>query len=399
MTSDFIAWRKAQNIRPIILSKKEKYYYDLLNIEHSWSGRMDVWSIGNTFILEAEQQLINAIEIFEKGYFDCAYYSLRSAVDLSTTMVFLADMPDEDREKFLDAWKEIKDFPMQGQMINLLTNRGNIFSDMKEKMPIFFSDAKVLSAELNKYVHKQGLRHFYTSRNHPMNAMKPQDTFIKNFEYYLKRCIGVVAVMRLAIDPFPILLMDEEILYRCFDSMTDPYSEEFVEEYIGQRIVDTYKITEIYQGTYNLFIGNERKTESVFNVVKNQYIDSRKMDEILSQLSLMTKDDVISVLIVYACDKIVKTYCQGGLAMYFTEKSSIRTVMSWSGLDFKEFAEAENKINQPYDEVYISVFQFDSETYYAEHNELLVSEDIKNIVEVVTGMLLKMNEPSVEAEH
>ena len=61
------------------------------NIEHSWSGRMDIGGIGNTFIVEAEQQLVNAIELFEIGYFDCAYFSLRSAIDLSTTMVYLAD--------------------------------------------------------------------------------------------------------------------------------------------------------------------------------------------------------------------------------------------------------------------------------------------------------------------
>lgn len=79
-----------------------------------WWARMDIWNIGNTFIMEAEQQLINAIELFEQGYFDCAYYSIRSAVDVSTTMVFLADMPDEERERFLDAWKDTKDFPMQG---------------------------------------------------------------------------------------------------------------------------------------------------------------------------------------------------------------------------------------------------------------------------------------------
>ena len=83
---------------------------------------------------------------------------------------------------------------------------------MYEKMPEFFSDAKDLSAALNKYVHKQGLRHFYISRNHPMNQNKSQEAFISDFQYYLEKCIGVVAVMRLAIDPFPVLLMDDEIL-------------------------------------------------------------------------------------------------------------------------------------------------------------------------------------------
>lgn len=87
------------------------------------------------------------------------------------------------------------------------------------------------------------------------------------------------------------------------------------------------------------------------------------MDEILQQLSLMPKNDIISVLMVCACDKVVKTYCQGGLLMYFTEKNTNRKAKSWSGLDFRNFAEAESQINQPYDEAYISVFLFDSETY------------------------------------
>lgn len=258
MTDSYVDWRKGQNIKPIELPNKVKFYSDLINIEHSWSGRMDT-NICNTFIMEAEQQLVNAIEMFELGYFDCAYYSLRSAVDISTTMVFLSDMPDEDREKYLSAWKATEEFPMQGQMIKQLSRQGNVFADMVSKMPDFFTSAKALSAELNKYVHKQGLQHFYISRNHPINQQKPIDGFIKTFETYLQRCIGVVAVMRLAIDPFPILLMDKEILYRCFDSMTEPYSEEFVERYIGETIISQYKNTDIYVGTYDSFMNDERR--------------------------------------------------------------------------------------------------------------------------------------------
>lgn len=69
--------------------------------------------------MEAEQQLINAMELFEQGYFDCAYYSLRSAVELSTTMVFLGDMPDKEREKFFNDWKSTKDFPI---LIHMMRN-------------------------------------------------------------------------------------------------------------------------------------------------------------------------------------------------------------------------------------------------------------------------------------
>ena len=143
-------------------------------------------------------------------------------------------------KKYLDDWKQVKSFPTRNQMIKKLSKYGSIFIDMFEKMPAFFQWEKDVSENLNKYVHKQGLRHFYVSRNHMLDN-KPQDTFIKNFELHLKSCIGVVAVMRLAIDPFPILLMDEEILYRCFDSMTAPYSEDFVDEYIGKNIIEEYK--------------------------------------------------------------------------------------------------------------------------------------------------------------
>lgn len=390
MTDSYVSWRKKENIKPIKLPNKVKFYSALSNIEHSWTGRMDT-NICNTFIMEAEQQLVNAIEVFELGYFDCAYYSLRSAVDISTTMVFLSDMPDEDREKYLSAWKATEDFPMQGQMIKQLSRQGNIFADMVSKMPDFFESAKALRAELNKYVHKQGLQHFYVSRNHPINQQNPLDSFVKSFETYLQRCIGVVAVMRLAIDPFPILLMDEEILYRCFDSMTEPYGEEFVEKYIGETIISEYKNTDVYVGTYDSFVRDEKKKESVFNVMKHKYIDSAKMDEIISQLHLLSKVDTICVLMVAASEKIVKVYCYNGLVMYFTNRNTNRKAMSWAGADFKAFAEAEERINQPYDEAHISVFTFDDEQFYVEHNEKLETNEVGTIVGFVAGALAKMS--------
>lgn len=397
MTDAYIDWRRHENVKPIEFPNKEQYYHDLINIEHSWSGRID-GNICNTFIMEAEQQLINAIELFEQGYFDCAYYSLRSAVDMSTTMVFLDDIPDEDREKFMEAWKSTADFPMQGQMIKQLTRSGNVFVDMKSKMPEFFSSAKDLSSELNKYVHKQGLQHFYISRNHPFNQNNSQESFIQTFEGYLSRCIGVVAVMRLAIDPFPILLKDEEILFRCFDSITDPYSDAFIEKYIGEATVDQYKKTELYCFTYDSFASDEKKNEATFNVMKHQYIDSGRLDEIFEQLHLLSKDDIISVLLVASCAKTVKVYSNRGLSMYFTDRNTKRTVMSWSGSDFKNFSEKENAINLPYDEAFISVFRFYDTPYFVEHNEILDTEEIGRVVGFVAGALSKMNGAGFESE-
>ncbi|NCB51888.1 MAG: hypothetical protein EOM54_08425 [Clostridia bacterium] len=76
--------------------------------------------------------------------------------------------------------------------------------------------------------------------------------------------------------------------------------------------------------------------------------------------------------------------------MYFAEKNTNRIAMSWLGLDFKKFKEAEDKINQPCDEEYISAFTFGNESYFVEHNEKLVSNDAAQIFGLVSGALFKM---------
>ena len=96
-------------------------------------------------------------------------------------------------------------------MIKKLAKHGDIFSDMYKNMPTFFKKAKDVSQNINKYVHKQGLSNLYISRNHPINQDKSKIKFVNEFNQYLHDVIGIVAIMRLAIDPFPILLMEKHI--------------------------------------------------------------------------------------------------------------------------------------------------------------------------------------------
>ena len=100
MNFKYSEYKENQNIVPILVPNKEEYYRDLMNIENSWTGRVDAF-IANTFVLEAVQLIINSIALFEKGYFDCAYYALRQSLETSTTMVYLTESDDEHREKIL----------------------------------------------------------------------------------------------------------------------------------------------------------------------------------------------------------------------------------------------------------------------------------------------------------
>ena len=326
------------------------------------------------------------MSLFELGYFDAAYYSLREAIELSTTIVYLADMPENDKNQKIEDWKNTRDFPMQGQMLNQLYQHGIVISDMKEKMSSFFDQIKNISKKINKYVHKQGLQFFYVSRNHPFNGRKDNEVFIKNYCFFLEKTIGIIAVMRLAIDPYPILLMDEEILLRCFDSMTDAYGEEFVKKYITDETLNDYKKTEMYINHYNSHIIEEKKNYPVFNIMKHQFIDTREKNEILSQIHLLNDDDKTAAYLALISNKVVKVYIYGGLQMYFTDKKTNRKEHSWSGVDFKKFEENNEQFNQKYDEVYISVFKFKmnekEEAFYVEHNEKLDEEDIKALREL-----------------
>ena len=125
--------------------------------------------------------------------------------------------------------------------------------------------------------------------------------------------------------------------------------------------------------------------------MKHQYINTTKKDDIFAQLHLLPIHDIISTVIALSCDKVVKVYTMDGLLMYFTDKNTNRTKHSWSGADFKKFQESIEKINQPYDEAFISVFNFDNEYYFAEHNELLDQDDVTNINEYTHQVMLKYN--------
>lgn len=60
-------WRKSENIKKYEVPKVEKYFFDLENIEHTFSGRMDI-PLANTFIMESVQLVVNSISLFENGF-------------------------------------------------------------------------------------------------------------------------------------------------------------------------------------------------------------------------------------------------------------------------------------------------------------------------------------------
>lgn len=163
------------------ITKKDEYYHDLRTIKDSFTGRVDA-QIANTFIFESAQLVKNAIVLFEKGYFDCSFYSLRQALEVSRTMVYLVELDPKEKENKFKKWKQKSKFPMFSQMILFLNNNENVFSNMLQNMKDYFEKLKSIKEKLNKHVHKQGFNTFYVSKNHPFNMNKDRTEFKEEFK-------------------------------------------------------------------------------------------------------------------------------------------------------------------------------------------------------------------------
>lgn len=384
---EFSDWKENTNLIPQQIQNKEKYYHDLTNIEQSWTGRIDVM-LANTFIQEAAQLIVNAIALFEHGYFDCAFYSLRQSLEVSTTMVYLAELSPEQRDIELEDWKGQSKFPMSNQMLKFLNDNGQAFSDIKKKMADYFDQLKQVKERLNKQVHKQGFNTFYVSRSHVLNRQRDQTQFVGLFESYVRSCIGAIAVLRLAIDPIPILLMDTDIYSRTDDLLTEAFSEEFVNEYIGEAEINAYKQTEVYIQYYEFIMNEEAKLPCVTDVVKHQYIDKEKYDDILRQAHLLSRTDLLAVRICVSSDKIAKVYFHDGWLWYFTNTRSVRVQLGFDSRALKEIRDSNRHINVPYDRAFLTYIGSD-ENIYIEHNEPFTESELSSILADIIADLHK----------
>lgn len=375
---DYLEFQEKNHLIPLKIEKKKEIYVDLKNIEDSWTGRMDAM-FTNTFIQEAVCLIKNAIVVFELGYFDCAHYSLRQSLEVSTIMSYILELPLEERENKLEKWKKKKNFPMIGQMIDYLESNKEVYSNIYENMQEYFNMIKKTKKKLNKIVHKQGYDYFYISRNLPVNKASSYESYVINFLEILNVCIGTIAILRLSIDPMPVLLMDEEIFYRTGDMMTLPFSKSFIEKYIGLDNIEKYKLTDIYRNHYNDLIKKEKINEYATDVVKNHYIDKNKINEILMQKDLMDKSDLAAVLFSSKSNKISRIYLHGGLSIYLTNIESVRTKLVWGSAIFMD----KKGINLYFDEAYVSHFMIaDNFDIYVEHNEPFDVKEVKMLEEI-----------------
>ncbi len=376
----FINFIENNHLYKYTIENKEQYYSDLDFIDDSMTGRVDA-QVANTFIYEAKYLTINSIKLFELGYFDCAYYSLREAVEMSTTMIYLVDIPISERNNKLNEWKNVKRFPMRSQMIKYLEKNGSVFIDFKLKMKEFFDDAKQYINDINKYVHKQGNDKLYTTKRwYDYTNKLDEKIYINKFEKYLEFTIGYIAMMRLSIDPLPIILMNEDLFLRTYDMITQQYNQDFICKYIGDKYIELYRQTELYKGYEDYFYNMEKQSYTISNIIKEKYVDISKYDEIKRQFHLLADYEKIIVEMFKISNKIADIYFNGYPISYFSNIHSRKRKFYYNLEEVNTYLKMLDNKNIKSNGIYISVFSIKNDKYLVEHNDKLTYEEIEEIM-------------------
>lgn len=337
------------DIIPFEFPEGDAYLSDLMNIELASTGIIDSLE-SNRFFEESCQLIANAVKMFRMGIFDAAFYSLRQSIETSIGTLFLMANPKKIKE-----WNALESGFELGSMAKFLREKEPTFSDMREKMAPFFDNIHQVQLRTNKYVHKQGYNSFYTCHRLVFPLFNVEDirkSILCDFEDTLRVSIGAVAVYRLAIDPLPVLLMDESMMRRSVGFITEPFSDVFVEKYIGKENIEAYKTTQIYQD-YKVFLSrNEEKNDATLALAEWQFIDRKSASEIREQIHLLSFHDKLAFGIMMSSSKIANAYVEG-IFPYTSDVASPNNGFTIGAGYYDEYFD-DSDLNVPYKQAYIS---------------------------------------------
>ena len=366
-------------VRPFELPNSDEYLYDIDNISMAMVGAFDAYG-SNTFFEEACQLIANSVQLFKLGYFDAAFYSLRQSIETSIGTLYLTANPDKMKD-----WCKYQPGFESGTMVAYLKQKESVFKEMTDIMSPFFKKVRDIQLKTNKYVHKQGYNSFYSTKriiSSDPKAQEPLKRIQEDFVTTLKTAIGAVGVYRLAIDPLPVLLMDEDVRLRTGDLITAPYSQEFVDNYIGQDTIELYKQTELYNSYKESLLANEKQSEAIYNLIHFQYIDRKAEQQLVDQAHLLSIYDRMAVCYVFMSDSISRVFLCDFMC-YTTYTKPVRYETTMGNGYFEELFEGKQSYNLSMSSgAFISRFKVGGQYSYIESNTILSDAEIVGLEEI-----------------
>lgn len=369
-----------QNLVPRHLDNVDDYLFAINQVQLASTGFVRAWG-SNLFFNEACQCLINSINLFQQGFFDCAFYQLRQSIEISIGTLYLTSNAEE-----MERWQKLKSGFENGYMAQWLTDHEETFAEMKLQMAPFFAKIRQDQLRMNKYVHKQGYQAFYVKLRDSAELNKWKDDVLADYEEILCDCIGAVAVYRISIDAFPIALSDEEYALRSPDLITEAFSVEFINKYIGKNAINGYKQTQIYKDTIEWLSAQPKQNESVYMLIHYQCIDRNKEKDYIEQWNLLKFYDQIAVKLFLLCSEISRIYING-VFEYSSELRPNNNGYTCGASYYEEiFANSTSDANFPYKNAFLSRVKLGNYYTYLEHNEpipQLTFSKIKDYIDMI----------------
>ena len=374
-----------QYIHPFTLNNEKDYYCAISNLEYA-VGPIEIMGLATNFITETTLMMNNSITLFKEGYVDAAYYSMREAIELTLTIIFFNEQPKIDRDKQLRNWINKESFPSAKEMIKFCKEANSFYSEIISQIPSFPGKLGNLRARLSKYAHKQGLDTFYF-KQYRERVFSQNDSFdislTTQFEKDLKESISTIAILNLALDPFPLLLTDEEIFYR-IQLLSSPYSEWFIKNYLKSYKIEKLKNTNFYKTIHQEIIRKyEKMSEPVYwannlcPIINTDYLETYKQ-----QSHLLNQVCKLCITFFSITEKIRRIQNTNDSIPYVRET---KPPLMHSTFPFAVTHKNDSDTvfaNERFGDVYYSSFEVDHSTYYVEHDTPLDSNELDKLMNV-----------------
>lgn len=361
-------------VKPLSFPNGDSYFEDFNDLRFANSGLITEVN-PFFFINESCQLLANSVNLFKQGYFDCAFYSIREALELTISGLYLFSNPEK-----MKAWRNLeKGFELR-TMIPTLKEETTEFAQIKDVFSDFFSKIEQEKKLMNKYVHKQGYKslYYHYSSFNAHNRPERIKALTIDFETMLRDAITAVALYRLAIDPYPILMLDEDIVQRTPDLIAESFSMSFIKKYIPKDYIERYKNTDLYKGVYKYFASLPRQNDAVYALLHWQYFERKDFDEVLKQKDLLSIYDKIAISLFMVSKKIGKVQIDECLD-YNCESKLKDTGMRVGRSYYEEVFKGELDWSVPHLGDYISRCKLNDFWTYIFHIQPLEREEIENI--------------------
>ena len=333
----------------------------------------------NAFFSESVELLKHAFFLYEDGYFDCAFYSLRQSIENMNNMLLAA----VDADKFA-IWKEKRRFPADSKVKDLLSQQNNAYNEIKAVIPEFFEQYDELLKNANKYIHKQGFDTFYVYSNLSAPADKEKRTEL--FLSFLKYAIGMMLIMNIALDPLSLALSDSEVdSHIAFDPMTEPIPVRIFEKYLSLEIIEKIKTTNHYTSLKEYFLAMEELNEATYAVLRYSYFNVEELDEIEKQINQLDLSQAVMFCILKSGIKATHFYWDYGILGYSTSYEPKVHLREYNSNQFDDYLHGNGECNCPWKGMYISIFKVLDSYLIIQHDEPLTEIEISTLQFLVSA--------------